>query len=196
MHTQCALELLKAGNFSGKETPGLMNDFHDGVSPESSVLAVCYHNMAVEYEYLGDLDRALQVCICVYVCMDVWVLAVCYDNMAVEYEYLGDLDRALQVCMCVCMYVCMYGFCLYVIVTWQSSMNIWVTWIEPCRYAYVCMCVWMYGCMDVWFLAVCYRNMAVEYEYLGDLDRALQVCMHLYVYVHVYIFMDVCCIFS
>lgn len=29
----CALELIKAGNFCGAETPGLMNDFHDGELP-------------------------------------------------------------------------------------------------------------------------------------------------------------------
>jgi len=51
---------LKAGNFCGANTPGLMNDFHDGVEPESSILAVCYHNMAVEHEHLGEDDKALQ----------------------------------------------------------------------------------------------------------------------------------------
>jgi predicted metal-dependent HD superfamily phosphohydrolase len=32
-HCMCALELIKAGNFCGAETPGLMNDFHDGELP-------------------------------------------------------------------------------------------------------------------------------------------------------------------
>jgi hypothetical protein len=27
---QCALDLLKAGNGGGADTPGMMNDFHDG----------------------------------------------------------------------------------------------------------------------------------------------------------------------
>ena len=27
---QCALDLLKSGNGGGADTPGLMNDFHDG----------------------------------------------------------------------------------------------------------------------------------------------------------------------
>ena len=59
-HCMCALELIRAGNFCGAETPGLMNDFHDGVEPESSILSVCYHNLAVEHEHLGEFDQALQ----------------------------------------------------------------------------------------------------------------------------------------
>lgn len=59
-HCKCALDLIRAGNYCGAETPGLMNAFHDGAEPESSILAVCYHNMAVEHEYLGEHDKALQ----------------------------------------------------------------------------------------------------------------------------------------
>mmetsp|Transcript_18635 Transcript_18635/g.44356 ORF Transcript_18635/g.44356 Transcript_18635/m.44356 type:complete len:280 (-) Transcript_18635:19-858(-) len=57
-HCQCALELLERGEGAGGMTPGLMNDYQD--EPESSILAVCYHNMAVEHEHLKHSDDALQ----------------------------------------------------------------------------------------------------------------------------------------
>lgn len=57
-HCQCALTLLKGEGYSGGVTPGMVDDFGD--DPESSILAVCYHNMAVEHEYLGEFDKAIQ----------------------------------------------------------------------------------------------------------------------------------------
>eukprot|EP00802_Teleaulax_amphioxeia_P009787 Tamp_09808.p1 GENE.Tamp_09808~~Tamp_09808.p1 ORF type:complete len:284 (-),score=83.97 Tamp_09808:1272-2123(-) len=57
-HCQCALALLKGEGYSGGVTPGFMDDLGD--DPESSILAVCYHNMAVEHEYLGEYDKAMQ----------------------------------------------------------------------------------------------------------------------------------------
>jgi len=57
-HCQCALELLERGEHMGGVTPGLLNDYQD--DPDSSILAVCYHNMAVEHEHLSQSDAAIQ----------------------------------------------------------------------------------------------------------------------------------------
>lgn len=58
-HCQCALQLLKGDAYAGTATPGFLNDAGDD-DPESSILAVCYHNMAVQHEFLGEYDKALQ----------------------------------------------------------------------------------------------------------------------------------------
>jgi tetratricopeptide (TPR) repeat protein len=58
-HCQCALALLKGEGrgYAGTATPGFMDEDE---AAESSILAVCYHNMAVEHEYLGEYDKAIQ----------------------------------------------------------------------------------------------------------------------------------------
>lgn len=56
-HCQCALALLKGESYAGAATPGFMDEDQEA---ESSILAVCYHNMAVEHEYLGEYEKAIQ----------------------------------------------------------------------------------------------------------------------------------------
>lgn len=56
-HCQCALALLKGEGYAGAATPGFLDEDHEA---ESSILAVCYHNMAVEHEYLGEYEKAIQ----------------------------------------------------------------------------------------------------------------------------------------
>ena len=62
-HCQCALQLLRGDAYSaGKATPGLLDELSELAGADSSIMAVCYHNMAVEHEFLGEYDAALQVC--------------------------------------------------------------------------------------------------------------------------------------
>jgi hypothetical protein len=138
-------------------------------APQVCIYA-CMHIMCL-YVYM------VYVKVCVYIYIYIWYENTVYENRAVHLDQLVQLLvsvslEAPHVCMCV--YMCVYIMCLYVYMV------------------YVKVCVYIY----IWYENTVYENRAVHLNQLAQFLvsvslEAPQVCMYVYVYVCMKIFLCV-----